>query len=275
MDSNEFSNKKKLGRGTYGKVFVAEYQSKTVFLKQMLLKQNDISQEFLNFFQSECESLMNLKSPYIVAVLGYYIKPKPTIVLEYIPEGSLIKIIKEKKKVFSWTEKMKISQHIANGLNFLHNQNIIHSDLRTDNIMIDDQVNAKICDFGLIKSREYIRSLLLIGNNYAEISTRSLNAWKAPELFDIGSNFSMSSDIYSMGMTFWELYSSKTPFSNVSNKIIPNFVKNGEREEIGVDCYFQYAKLIKACWENQSKRINLDEILERFDIILQGVGKMM
>ena len=105
MDSNEFSNKKKLGRGTYGKVFVAKYQSKTVLLKQMLLNQNDISKEFENLFQSECEALMNLKSPYIVAVLGYYIKPKPTIVLEYIPEGSLIKIIKEKKKVFSWTEK--------------------------------------------------------------------------------------------------------------------------------------------------------------------------
>lgn len=218
---------------------------------------------------------MNLKSPYIVAVLGYYLKPKPTIILEYIPEGSLQKIIKEKKKVLSWTDKIKISQNIANGLNFLHNQNIIHSDLRTDNIMIDDQLNAKICDFGLIKSKEYIRSLLLMKKSYAEISTRSLNAWKAPELFDENSNLSKSSDIYSMGMTFWEIYSSKTPFSNVSNKIIPNFVKNGEREEIGLDCLFQYAKLIRACWENEPKRINLEEILKRFDIILQGVGKIM
>lgn len=42
MDPKEFSNKKKLGKGTYGKVFVAEHQSKTVLLKELLLKQNDI-----------------------------------------------------------------------------------------------------------------------------------------------------------------------------------------------------------------------------------------
>ena len=54
MDSNEFSNKKKLGRGTYGKVFVAKYQSKTVLLKQMLLKQNDISKEFAIETSDKC-----------------------------------------------------------------------------------------------------------------------------------------------------------------------------------------------------------------------------
>ena len=271
MDPNEFSNKKKIGKGTYGKVFMAQYQSQSVVLKEMLLQPNDISQEFLNFFQSECDLLMNLKSPYIVSFLGYYLKPIPTIVLEYAPR-SLKKIINEKKKEFSWSEKITISHNIAKGLAFLHNEHILHYDLRADNIMVDGQLNVKISDFGLIKCKEYIRSRLLLNQNYANLNISSLNAWRAPELFEKKSILSNKNDIYSLGMTFWELYSGKTPFSTVSNSVIPMLVLEGEREEIGLDCLLQYSNLIKDCWENEEKRIGLEEIEKILHQMFEGIG---
>ena len=72
--------------------------------------------------------------------------------------------------------------------------------------------------------------------------------WMAPELFSPPTVYTQKSDIYSLGMTLWELVSRQIPFQNaVTDELIPIWVKNGEREDIPEDCPDYLASAIKAC----------------------------
>lgn len=76
-------------------------------------------------------------------------------------------------------------------------------------------------------------------------------AWMAPELFERGAIYTKKSDVYSLGITFWELASRKTPFADANNpSLIPSWISKGDREVIPQDCPPKLASLITACWDN-------------------------
>src|ERR1044072_7052193 len=106
-----------------------------------------------------------------------------------------------------WNKKLKILMHIANGLEYLHRQNIIHRDLHSKNILYENEDDVIISDLGISKSA-------MESSNEKECF--GIVSYMAPEILQ-GKEYTTASDIYSFGMIMWELMTGKKPFWDQSD----------------------------------------------------------
>lgn len=79
------------------------------------------------------------------------------IVTEYLSEGSVWNILHDPKRVLPWQKRLKIALDTAIGMNYLHHQGIIHRDLKSPNLLCNEDYAVKICDFGLSKTKVYLQ----------------------------------------------------------------------------------------------------------------------
>jgi len=126
------------------------------------------------------------------------------------------------------------------------------------NVLLNEHLEAKLTDFGLSKIKIETANTL---NSQPAVGTL---LWMAPELFKRKAQCTLKSDIYSLGMTLWELASRKRPFEDAVNPAIAmQWVQEGQREEIPYDCPPHIAKLIKFCWNQEAaKRPTADEAVQ-------------
>ena len=238
-----------LGAGVSGKVYKGVYKHIDVAVKE---------------FIQEYETMISLRAPNILDIYGYTLSPNYSIVMEYMPKGSLHSVLK--KELLPWNIRLQIATDVAIGVAFLHSKKIIHRDIKSLNILIKPDYTAKICDFGLSKMLEKSQSKVLNSNpNDSGLGTIS---YMAPELFDLVPVYSEKSDIYAMGITFWDIaLHGQTLFKGVQKNratIIPVLVKEGKRDNIPADCHKEIASIIKDCWaQNPKKRPTADEVVLR------------
>jgi len=143
----------------------------------------------------------------------------------------------------------------------LHKENILHRDLKSLNVLLDERMRAKLTDFGLSK----IKTESTGTSNLSNQPVGTLK-WMAPELFMRKAQHTLKSDIYSLGMTLWELVSRKCPFDDaITATTAVKWVQDGQREEIPSDCPSDLAKLITICWNQEpDKRPTADEAVQFF-----------
>lgn len=233
-----FANK--LGEGGFGTVHKGSWRHNEVAIKQLLT--NDVSETTSKEFETEVQIMARLRSPNIISLYGYCLSPKYCIVMEYMPKGSLFSVLRSNQPL-DWNIRIKIATDMACGLAFLHQEKILHRDIKSLNVLLDEQYKAKLTDFGLSKIKGETRTLS------AKNDSAGTLAWMAPELFE-AEPYTQKSDVYSLGITFWELASRKIPFISAPNpNLIPVWVGKGKRETIPADCPKKLATLIQACWE--------------------------
>ncbi len=252
----EFGNPKiKLGEGAYGIVYKARYRNNPVAVKQ--LKMSHPSSDSLKEFQKEMAVMANLRCPQVVQFYGVYFKPAPGIVMQYMSRCSLYQVIHSGQPPLSWTVRLKIARDITCGLSFLHQENVIHRDLKSLNVLLNEEMQAKLTDFGLAKIKKETVSL----SKEKPVGTL---LWMAPELFKRGNSCTQKSDVYSLGITLWELAAYKRPFDDAKNDAIAkDWIEKGQREPIPSDCPPKLAKAITWCWDGEAaKRPSAQEVLE-------------
>src|SRR5665647_1088489 len=171
------------------------------------------------------EGLLNLNHPNIVKILDAGVHENtPYIVMEYIEGRDLEDLIKDKKRL-SVSKALSILSQLLSALSYVHSFAIIHRDIKPKNILIDKSGKVKLTDFGIAKSM------------YSHVKTSTggylgAPAYSSPEQMD-GLALDARSDIYSLGITFYEMLSGITPFSSTS---IPNLIKEkftGKYRQIG------------------------------------------
>ncbi len=105
------------------------------------------------------------------------------MVMEYLPKGSLYQVLHDSKETLPWNPiRWDIAIDVGKGLSYLHSQNIVHRDLKSLNVLLDDQYRAKITDFGLAKIK--------LETNSTTTKTKQgmgTTRWRAPELFKRGA----------------------------------------------------------------------------------------
>ena len=153
-----------------------------------------------------------------------------------------------------YPQMLKIALHTARGMEYLHECNLIHRDLKSVNLLIDEHYNAKVCDFGL--------SRIIAPKNQNMTGNVGTVSWIAPEVFE-KQPYDAKADVYSFGIVMWELYTKQVPFQDLNTFEIPMAVIKGERPPIPKECPKEYAKLMQSCWHKKpAKRPTFQKIVK-------------
>ncbi|XP_028792105.1 putative receptor-like protein kinase At4g00960 [Neltuma alba] len=203
--TNDFSDKNKLGQGGFGPVYLGRlYNGQEIAVKRLSREFGQGDMEFKN----EVLLMAKLQHRNLVKLLGFSLKDKERLlVYEFVPNKSLDYFIFDpiKATALNWEKRYKIIEGIARGLLYLHQDSrirIIHRDLKTSNILLDEEMNAKISDFGMAR-------LLVMDQTQAKTNNIvGTYGYIAPEYAKHG-RFSMKSDIFSLGVLILEIISGK------------------------------------------------------------------
>jgi len=177
----------------------------------------------------------------LIAVIDQY-----SFVTEYVERGDLFSLLKNKDPHVLWSRNgVNIARGIASGLEYLHSIKIIHRDLKSPNILITRDWQAKISDMGFARIRE--------GENKLQIMTeqRGTILWAAPEIFET-NEISDKSDIYSFGLILLEILTQDSPWNGYSPFSVPHKVlkqKTSKYHKIPDDFPKPIARAILSCWE--------------------------
>ncbi|KAL7185678.1 hypothetical protein ACSBR2_027602 [Camellia fascicularis] len=203
--TNYFSDENKLGQGGFGPVYKGKFPGgQEIAIKRL----STHSGQGLEEFQNEVVLIAKLQHRNLVRLLGYCIKGDEKILLyEYMPNKSLDTFIFDQTLCLSldWKKRFDIILGIVRGLLYLHQDSrlrIIHRDLKTSNILLDEEMNPKISDFGLariVKGKETEANTMRIVGTYGYMS---------PE-YALDGLFSVKSDVFSFGVIVLEIVSGK------------------------------------------------------------------
>ncbi|XP_036788468.2 receptor-interacting serine/threonine-protein kinase 2 isoform X3 [Manis pentadactyla] len=173
----------------------------------------------------EAEILHKARFSYILPILGICNEPEFLgMVTEYMSNGSLNELLHRKTEYpnVAWPLRFRILYEIALGVNYLHNMNppLLHHDLKTQNILLDDEFHVKIADFGLSKWRMMSISQSRSSKSSPEGGTI---IYMPPENYEPGqkSRASVKHDIYSYAVITWEVLSRKQPFEEYLIELEP------------------------------------------------------
>ncbi|XP_047310309.1 cysteine-rich receptor-like protein kinase 44 [Impatiens glandulifera] len=201
--TNDFSESNKLGKGGFGSVYMGKFPNGQNFaVKRLSSKSVQGEAEFKN----EVMLVAKLQHRNLVRILGYSIQgTERLLVYELLTNSSLDKFLSDpvKREQLDWETRFKIIVGIARGVLYLHEDSrhrIIHRDLKAANILLDDEMNPKIADFGMAK-------LSLMDETHGD--TRRIAGtygYMAPEYANYGK-FSVKSDVFSFGVILLEIIS--------------------------------------------------------------------
>ncbi|KAK1421479.1 hypothetical protein QVD17_23838 [Tagetes erecta] len=204
LSTNDFGEEYRVGKGGFGEVFKAILDDENVVaVKRLHVDHARVKSEF----ETEVRLTSNVQHRNLVRQLGWCIEGSELfLILEYIPQGSLDNFLwGDKRGTLNWEKRFNIILGVARGLAHLHNEfhvKIIHRDIKLNNILLDNDFQPKICDFGLAR---------LQPDDQTHVSTRRLAGtlgYMAPE-YAINGHLSEKVDIYSFGIVVLETISGR------------------------------------------------------------------
>lgn len=193
-----------IGSGGFGMVYKLAMDDGNVFALKRIVKMNE---GFDRFFERELEILGSIKHRYLVNLRGYCNSPlSKLLIYDFLPGGSLDEVLHERPEQLDWDARLNIVMGAAKGLAYLHHDcspRIIHRDIKSSNILLDANLEARVSDFGLAK---------LLGDEESHITTivAGTFGYLAPEYIQSG-RATEKTDVYSFGVLVLEVLSGKRP----------------------------------------------------------------
>jgi len=253
-----------IGSGTYGSVWKGKWHSTNVAIKKLILNdtnENDLNKQ-IEEFKSEIKLMINLRShKNVIQLYGICYNPI-LIVLEFMENGNLLNLLKKKGKEFENELRNKIIKGIIAGMIHLHKEGIIHRDLSSRNILLNDNFESKISDFGYSRILKSSNNNEEIGQTKSEVGPLR---WMSPESLN-QKIYSKSSDIWSFGVLIWEcLNSGKTPYEEYDSFQAAHLVANGSLKlELPINKP-KFSSLMNQCFQiNPKQRPTFIEIDNQF-----------
>ncbi|XP_053233661.1 RAF proto-oncogene serine/threonine-protein kinase isoform X6 [Podarcis raffonei] len=211
IEASEVMLSTRVGSGSFGTVYKGKWHG-DVAVK--ILKVVDPTPEQFQAFRNEVAVLRKTRHVNILLFMGYMTKDNLAIVTQWCEGSSLYKHLHVQETKFQMLQRIDIARQTAQGMDYLHAKNIIHRDMKSNNIFLHEDRTVKIGDFGLatVKSR-------WSGSQQVEQPTGSV-LWMAPEVIRMQDSnpFSFQSDVYSYGIVLYELMTGELPYSHINNR---------------------------------------------------------
>lgn len=242
VDLGDFTQINTIGKGAFGKVYLANNNKTNIKYAIKELQFEHLEGRQLKLFCREVQILAKCHNLFLLPFRGFTLSFPYSIVTEFITNGSLYEALRHKPKApsLSPTHKTIIALGIANGMCHLHELNIIHRDLKSLNILLDENYYPKICDFGIARFKAE--------SNQPVTQQIGTPHWMAPELF-LKNNYDSKVDVYAYAIILWEMITEKIPFCGMNPIQIMTLVcQNHERPPLPEDLSPNLASLINLCW---------------------------
>uniref|UniRef100_A0A803QGC7 Protein kinase domain-containing protein n=2 Tax=Cannabis sativa TaxID=3483 RepID=A0A803QGC7_CANSA len=208
--TNNFHVSNKLGRGGFGTVYKGTLRDGVVVAVKALSAQ---SKQGVHEFLTEIKTISNVRHFHLVELIGCCVDGGNRIlVYEYVENNSLERALLSSRGTnikLDWSKRSAICLGVARGLTYLHEElepHIVHRDIKASNILLDEDLNPKIGDFGLAK---------LFPDNITHISTKiaGTTGYLAPE-YALGGQLTLKADVYSFGVLILEIVSGRNNSNN-------------------------------------------------------------
>ncbi|ELP91752.1 protein serine/threonine kinase, putative [Entamoeba invadens IP1] len=264
LDPDELKKDKKLGEGSFGVVFKGTFRDNNVAIKKMKICENNGSQNIE--FEKEVAMLDKFRSEYIVHFYGaVFIPNKICMVTEFAQFGSLQDLMKHKKSgEVNIKLRLKFLLDGAKGIQYLHENGILHRDIKPDNILVfsldwKDKVIAKLTDFGSA------RNVNLLMTNMTFTNGIGTPKYMAPEILN-KEHYKKPADVFSFAITMLEcfLWSNAYPKSVYMYPwTIADDVASGKRPKEIKTLDKKYQSVIEKCWKQKvEERITINEVID-------------
>ncbi|KAI4892290.1 hypothetical protein NFI96_026407, partial [Prochilodus magdalenae] len=211
IEASEVVLHSRIGSGSFGTVYKGKWHG-DVAVK--ILKVTDPTPEQFQAFRNEVAVLRKTRHVNILLFMGYMTKDNLAIVTQWCEGSSLYKHLHVLETNFQMFQLIDIARQTAQGMDYLHAKNIIHRDMKSNNIFLHEGLTVKIGDFGLatVKAR-------WSGSHQVEQPSGSI-LWMAPEVIRMQDNnpYSFQSDVYSYGIVMYELMTGELPYSHIANR---------------------------------------------------------
>ncbi|MFI0435764.1 MAG: protein kinase [Parachlamydiaceae bacterium] len=272
IPSDEIEMGKELGSGGFGTVYLGTWNFQKVAVKRYLGSQ--LPQKVANEMRREVMAMHGLDHECLVRLFGIIEEEglTPMLVMEYGAGGSLYTFLHSERDI-SWLKKLQLAEELSRGLAYLHSKGMIHRDIKSLNVVLDRDDHAKWCDFGLAQLKQHTTLTSRVDESSGGGVAGTVH-WMAPELFERKSSTpSPESDIWALGMVFFELASREIPYKEGRTSLqVMTWIMKGGGEEIPPDCLTQapdFAEVMKQCWQSVGKRPTAAQIAGEVDRIIR------
>uniref|UniRef100_A0A8C7WN91 RAF proto-oncogene serine/threonine-protein kinase n=1 Tax=Oryzias sinensis TaxID=183150 RepID=A0A8C7WN91_9TELE len=262
-----------IGSGSFGTVYKGKWHG-DVAVK--ILKVTDPTPEQFQAFRNEVAVLRKTRHVNILLFMGYMTKDNLAIVTQWCEGSSLYKHIHVLETNFKMIQLIDIARQTAQGMDYLHAKNIIHRDMKSNNIFLHEGLTVKIGDFGLatVKAR-------WSGSHQVEQPSGSI-LWMAPEVIRMEDNnpYSFQSDVYSYGIVLFELMTGELPYSQIANRdqiifMVGRGCMSPDLSKLYKNCPKAMKRLVADCIKkSKDERPLFPQILSSIELLQHALPKI-
>lgn len=218
LDIKEVAITKLLGSGGFGSVYEATYKNTKVALKQLHTNCKNKKAAMQSFrAETRHEVLALMDHPNIVKTLAVSnassLDDEPCFIMEYVSTKTLQHLLNDPLEKFDDLRRIKIATQIARALVYVHQNGIVHLDLKPVNILMTSDGDCKIADFGCC---QYIEDR---PNTPSRSYVTGTIVYRAPELLK-GEDPTYKADVYSFGICLWQLWTRDTPYKQLNHQVV-------------------------------------------------------
>ena len=258
VDLRDIKMEDRIGRGTFGEVYKGTWRGAVVAVKR--LNPMQMNEDFVREYEKEVYLMRALRAPNILQFLGSTFNPPDIcIVMEYMSRGSLYGILHDPAVALDWPLLLRMLKDTARGMTYLHSCRppVIHRDLKSHNLLVDEFWKVKVSDFGLSTVFEQVSQTM---------TACGTPCWTAPEVLR-HQRYTVKADVYSFAVVMWECVTRSDVYVGIPPyKIIYAVSNQGLRPKVPSWVPEPYAHLMRRCWdENMDKRPDFASILTEVD----------
>ncbi|KAL4278063.1 hypothetical protein GQ457_03G037820 [Hibiscus cannabinus] len=251
IDTSLLKYESKLASSSYGDLYKGTLCGQDVAIK--VLRTENLNENLRKEFTQEVNIMRKIRHKNVVQFIGACTSPPSLcIVTEFMSGGSVYDLLHKQKYGFKLPFLLKVAIDVSKGMSYLHQNSIMHRDLKAANLLMDENGVVKIADFGVARVQAQP------GVMTAETGTYR---WMAPEVIE-HKPYDHKADVFSFGVVLWELLTGKLPYENLTPlQAAVGVVQKGLRPIIPKHTHPKFVELLERCWQQDpSLRPEFSEI---------------